>query len=143
MEPALSLAEKYDLTSNGNSFKAVFTIEENHWNGITSLQLNLKDIKEIEFMPINYWNSPNCWLTCATLKGIVKPIDIIESLEKENIESRHIWKPMHMQPLFRDALVVEDGTSRRLFEQGICLPSGSSMSDEDLYRVCDVIGKVL
>jgi UDP-N-acetylbacillosamine transaminase len=64
-------------------------------------------------------------------------------LEEANIESRPLWKPMHMQPLFSDALVVEDGTSQKLFEQGICLPSGSSMSDEDVIRVCDTIKKVI
>jgi len=50
---------------------------------------------------------------------------------------------MHLQPLFRDALCVVDGTSQKLFEQGICLPSGSSMSDTDVDRVCTVIRGVL
>jgi len=71
------------------------------------------------------------------------PTEIIEALEAENIESRPLWKPMHLQPLFADDLSVVDGTSQKLFEQGICLPSGSSMSDADVDRVCRVIRGVL
>ena len=59
----------------------------------------LNGLKGIKFMPINEWNEPNYWLTCITLSGKVSPIDIIEALERENIESRPIWKPMHMQPV--------------------------------------------
>jgi dTDP-4-amino-4,6-dideoxygalactose transaminase len=59
----------------------------------------LNGLKGIKFMPINEWNEPNYWLTCITLSGKVSPIDIIEALERENIESRPIWKPMHMQPM--------------------------------------------
>ncbi len=105
-------------------------------------QRNLCQYEEVQFMPEIQDSRGNRWLTTLTFK-YTDPWSIIALLEKENIESRPLWKPMHMQPLFHDALVVEDGTSRRFFEQGICLPSGSSMSDEDLYRVCDVIGKVL
>src|SRR5690625_5111020 len=61
---------------------------------------NLKELEGISFMPINDWNEPNYWLSCITLEGDVKPLDIMEALEKENIESRPIWKPMHLQPIF-------------------------------------------
>ena len=50
---------------------------------------------------------------------------------------------MHMRPLFKDALVFEDSTSQKLFETGICLPSGSSMSDQNIISVCDIIKKVV
>jgi UDP-N-acetylbacillosamine transaminase len=50
---------------------------------------------------------------------------------------------MHLQPLFKDAVAIEDGTSQKLFESGICLPSGTSMSDKDVLRVCKVLKKVL
>lgn len=61
------------------------------------------------------------------------------ALEKENIESRPLWKPMHLQPVFADAPFYGDGTSERLFNQGICLPSGSNLTDNDLDRVLATI----
>ena len=76
---------------------------------------NLKDIKDIEFMPINDWNSPNCWLTSILLKGRVRPIEIIEALEKENIESRPIWKPMHIQPFFAQYDYIGSNISEYIF----------------------------
>ncbi|HQA58987.1 MAG TPA: aminotransferase class I/II-fold pyridoxal phosphate-dependent enzyme, partial [Acetivibrio sp.] len=60
----------------------------------------LGELEGVKFMPENEWDKPNYWLTCITLSGKVKPIDIIEALEKDNIESRPIWKPMHMQPFY-------------------------------------------
>ncbi len=105
-------------------------------------QKNLCQYEEIEFMPEIHDSRGNRWLTTLALKK-TDPSEIIKLLEKENIESRPLWKPMHMQPLFCDAMVVEDGTSQRLFKQGICLPSGSSMSDEDVFRVCGVLKRAL
>ena len=63
----------------------------------------------------------------------------MEALEKENIESRPIWKPMHIQPIFESYDFIGEGVSERIFEDGVCLPSDTKMADEDLYRVCDVI----
>jgi len=103
---------------------------------------NLCSVHEIQFMPEIQDSRGNRWLTTLTFAK-TDPLKIIEALERVNIESRPLWKPMHMQPLFKEALVIEDGTSQRLFKQGICLPSGSSMSDEDVYRICDVLRKVL
>lgn len=60
------------------------------------------------------------------------------ALEGRNIESRPIWKPMHMQPVFKDAPRVGGAVSERLFEIGLCMPSGSAMSDEDVDRVCEI-----
>lgn len=93
----------------------------------------------IQYMPINDWNEPNYWLSCITLNGSVKPIDIMEALEKENIESRPIWKPMHMQPVFKKYDFIGEGVSEKIFESGVCLPSDTKMIDEDLNRVCDVV----
>ncbi len=98
----------------------------------------LSHIKEITFMPEIAKSRGNRWLTTLTLSK-TNPLKVIEALEKENIESRPLWKPMHMQPLFKDAISVLDGTSQRLFECGVCLPSGSSMSDDDVQRVCTVL----
>ncbi len=89
----------------------------------------------------------NRWLTCI----LVDPLktggktreDIRISLEKENIECRPLWKPMHLQPIFENYPFYGDGTSEKLFEQGLCLPSGSNLSNDDLNRVTEAIGKVL
>jgi dTDP-4-amino-4,6-dideoxygalactose transaminase len=99
----------------------------------------LGGLEGVEFMPVNEWNEPNYWLSCITLSGQVKPIDIMEALEKENIESRPIWKPMHMQPVFEKYDFIGEGVSEKIFENGVCLPSDTKMSDEDLNRICDVI----
>ena len=103
---------------------------------------NLGSHEEIQFMPEIQGSRGNRWLSTLTF-GRTNPQKIIDLLEEANIESRPLWKPMHMQPLFSDALVVEDGTSQKLFEQGICLPSGSSMSNKDVMRVCDTLKKAI
>ena len=103
---------------------------------------NLGSYEEIHFMLEIQGSRGNRWLSTLTFDKI-NPQKIINALEEANIESRPLWKPMHMQPLFSDALVVEDGTSQKLFEQGICLPSGSSMSDQDVIRVCDTLKKAI
>lgn len=102
----------------------------------------LGQIGEIEFMPEVSGSRGNRWLTTMTLQKS-DPYTLIAVLEAENIESRPLWKPMHLQPLFKETMAVEDGTSQELFEKGICLPSGSSMSDQDVSRVCDTVRKVL
>jgi UDP-N-acetylbacillosamine transaminase len=102
----------------------------------------LGEYEEIQFMPEISGSRGNRWLTTLTFNR-TDPMKIIKMLETSNIESRPLWKPMHMQPLFSDAMVIENGTSQRLFEKGICLPSGSSMSDEDVMRVCDTIKKAI
>ena len=102
----------------------------------------LSNIKEITFMPEIENSRGNRWLTTLTLDK-TNPQLLIEALALENIESRPLWKPMHMQPLFEDDKAVVDGTSQNLFERGICLPSSSSMSNADVLRVCETIKKVL
>ncbi len=93
----------------------------------------------IEFMPVNDWNEPNCWLSCITLNGKVKPIDIMEALEADAIESRPLWKPMHMQPFYAGYDFIGGDVSQKLFETGVCLPSDTKMTDEDLDRICSII----
>ena len=63
-------------------------------------------------------------------------------MEQENIETRPLWKPLHLQPVFAASPFYGDGTSEKLFQYGLCLPSGSSLSNEDLTRVVDVIKKL-
>ncbi|MET3319940.1 UNVERIFIED_ORG: dTDP-4-amino-4,6-dideoxygalactose transaminase [Peribacillus simplex] len=99
----------------------------------------LSELDGVEFMPSNEWNKPNYWLSSITLNGMVRPIDIMEALEKENIESRPIWKPMHMQPFFEKYDFVGTNVSEKLFENGVCLPSDTKLTDEDLERVVEII----
>ena len=68
------------------------------------------------------------------------PKELRLALEKENIESRPLWKPMHMQPVFKNApFYGKNGVSEKLFLQGLCLPSGSNLTNEDLQRINTVI----
>jgi dTDP-4-amino-4,6-dideoxygalactose transaminase len=99
----------------------------------------LSGLEGIEFMPSNGWNEPNYWLSSMTLSSKVRPIDIMEALEKENIESRPIWKPMHIQPFFERYDFIGTDVSVNLFENGVCLPSDTKMSDGDLKRVVKII----
>ncbi|MCQ6523668.1 MULTISPECIES: DegT/DnrJ/EryC1/StrS family aminotransferase [Bacillus] len=99
----------------------------------------LGNLEGIEFMPSNEWNEPNYWLSSMTLNGKIRPIDVMEALEKENIESRPVWKPMHLQPFFEKYDFVGTDVSEKLFENGVCLPSDTKMTDKDLDRVVKII----
>ncbi|WP_152446660.1 DegT/DnrJ/EryC1/StrS aminotransferase family protein [Bacillus sp. THAF10] len=99
----------------------------------------LGELEGIKFMPINGWDKPNYWLSSMTLSSQVRPIDIMEALEKENIESRPVWKPMHLQPFFEKYDFIGLDVSEKLFENGVCLPSDTKMTDEDLSRVVKII----
>lgn len=99
----------------------------------------LEGLQGVKFMPNNEWDKPNFWLSSIILTGNVRPIHVMEALEKENIESRPIWKPMHMQPFFEKYDFVGENIAENLFENGVCLPSDTKMTDEDLQRVISVI----
>ena len=64
------------------------------------------------------------------------------ALAEDNIEARPVWKPMHLQPVFRDATMVGGAVSERLFALGLCLPSGSNMSDDDRERVITIVRRM-
>ena len=105
-----------------------------------------KDIDEIEMMPVCDYGRPNYWLSVMTLKEgcKVEPLDIILALEKENIESRPVWKPMHLQPFYKNCKFVSivDGNksvAEDLFLRGICLPSDTKMSKEDMNKIIKII----
>jgi dTDP-4-amino-4,6-dideoxygalactose transaminase len=88
----------------------------------------------------------NRWLTCiyidpAENKEITREV-VRLALEGDNIESRPLWKPMHMQPVFEKYPFFGDGTSRRLFENGLCLPSGSNLTDGDFHRIFSILDTV-
>ncbi|WP_144478313.1 DegT/DnrJ/EryC1/StrS aminotransferase family protein [Cytobacillus oceanisediminis] len=99
----------------------------------------LGELEGVGFMPSNEWDEPNYWLSSITLTGKVRPIDIFNALETENIESRPVWKPMHLQPFFEKYDFVGEGISEKLFKNGVCLPSDTKMTDEDLERVVKTI----
>lgn len=106
-----------------------------------------KDIDEIEMENICDYGEPNYWLSIAILspEARVKPLDIILTLENENIESRHIWKPMHMQPFYEKYNFFSSysyhgiSVAEDIFNRGICLPSDTKMTDEDLDRVISIV----
>lgn len=105
--------------------------------------------KELSSMPgIRFVAEPegyysNRWLTTVLIDpektGGITREDIRLALEKDNIESRPLWKPMHLQPVFAGCAFYGDGTSGRLFEQGLCLPSGSNLTDSDFERIFNVL----
>lgn len=105
----------------------------------------LGNIEGIYFMPELEGTMSNRWLTTLTIdqqKLGVTPMDIINALAEENIEARPVWKPLHLQPVFEDIKYYShkenDSVSDDLFVNGICLPSGSSMTEEEQNRVIDV-----
>ena len=100
------------------------------------------EIEEIEFLeePESFFS--NRWLTTVLINGQKgSPISTINALAKENIEARPLWKPMHLQPVFSEAPYYGENISQNLFEKGICLPSGSNLSEEDLNGVAENIKK--
>jgi dTDP-4-amino-4,6-dideoxygalactose transaminase len=113
-------------------------------------ELYVKHLSEIE--GIQFVNEPNGyysnrWLTAilvnpAKTNGVTRE-DIRLALEKENIESRPLWKPMHMQPIFENCPFYGNGTAALLFEQGLCLPSGSNLAQNELLEVVNIIKQTL
>lgn len=107
-----------------------------------------KDLKGITLQnePNEKFHS-NYWLTSIivnpTLTSGVTREDIRLACERANIETRPLWKPMHLQPIFADAPFYGDGTSEQLFDDGLCLPAGSILTDEQINRVIDVIKQTL
>ncbi len=97
----------------------------------------LSDIKEIKFVDDVPGFYSNRWLTTILFKkdAAINRESMRLHLLKDNIESRPLWKPMHLQPVFKKYQVFENGISEDLFDRGLCLPSGSNMNEEDLMRV--------
>lgn len=99
----------------------------------------------VGFMPEAPWGVANRWLTCITIDpgafGATRE-DVRLALEAENIEARPVWKPMHLQPLFSGCRALGGRVCEEIFEKGLCLPSGSSLSGDDRGRVIDVVRRV-
>ena len=105
-------------------------------------QEHLGDLKGLSFMPLHENERANCWLSVIQLAPDckVRPLDVMVALEQGDIESRPVWKPMHMQPVFADCDYINNGkVGESLFENGVCLPSDTKMADEDLKGICTII----
>lgn len=105
-------------------------------------QEELSGIKEVTFMPELNASKGNRWLTTLILDK-TKPEVLIKALSEKNIESRRLWKPMHLQALFQGALSEVNGVSEELFDKGLCLPSGTELTHEDICQICEIIKEVL
>ena len=106
----------------------------------------LDGIQGISFLEESEGMFSNRWLSTILIDPVTAGAtreDVRLHLEKDNIESRPLWKPMHLQPIFKDAPYYGDGLSERLFEKGLCLPSGSNLSAQDLKRVVNKIQEVI
>ncbi|MCR8844165.1 DegT/DnrJ/EryC1/StrS family aminotransferase [Paenibacillus sp. SC116] len=113
-------------------------------------QQALGDRPGISFMPDPLWGSSTRWLTTFTLDPHLieaTPLDVVQELEVMNIESRRVWKPMHVQPLYEGCRYYRheenESVSDMLFERGICLPSGSSLAVDDQNRVIEGVQSAL
>jgi pyridoxal phosphate-dependent aminotransferase EpsN len=108
-------------------------------------QAKLGDLSGIDFMPEPEGYFSNRWLTCCTINpkqfGTTRE-EIRLTLEKENIESRPVWKPMHLQPIFEKYPIRGGQIAESLFENGLCLPSGSNLTQNDLDRVVGIIQNI-
>jgi len=105
----------------------------------------LRDADGITFMPEAPYGKANRWLSCIQVdprKFGASREDIRLALEAENIEARPVWKPMHLQPVFADCRVRGGIVSEELFDCGLCLPSGSAMTFQELERIVDIICEV-
>jgi dTDP-4-amino-4,6-dideoxygalactose transaminase len=102
----------------------------------------LGELPGIGFMPLSKLGEWNGWLTVITVDprqfGATRE-ELRLALEKQNIESRPVWKPMHLQPVFKDYRMVGGAVAEKAFEFGLCLPSGSSMGTDDRDRVVELI----
>lgn len=110
------------------------------------LNWNLKGFNfEFQIEPSGFYS--NRWLTCILVDPVKNKgldVEIIRlALENDQIEARPVWKPMHLQPIFSSSLFYSNGVSDRLFQIGLCLPSGSSLTDEDFDRIFTCLDTLL
>ena len=108
-------------------------------NNYKFYRTELGSIETISFLEEPYGLYSNRWLSCILTPNFEVREKIRLELEKQNIESRPLWKPMHSQPVFKNKLSFVNGVSDDLFKRGLCLPSGSNLSTEDLKRTTDII----
>ena len=105
----------------------------------------LGNLPGIEFMPEAAFGKSTRWLSCLTIDPAAFGANREEvrlALAEERIEARPVWKPLHLQPVFADCECIGGDVAEELFENGLCLPSGSNLTDEELGRVTSAIGKI-
>jgi len=128
---AIGLGQLEVLSDRVIKKREIFNFYKDELSSITDITL----IEETQGSFSNYWLS-----TILLHKdGIIDRVQLRLHLEKNNIESRPLWKPMHLQPVFQDCLSYVNGVSEDLFNRGLCLPSGTSMTKKDLKRVVNTI----
>ena len=120
---------------------------------------HIGDLEGLTLMPLRENSYSNCWLTSIQLSDEckVRPLDVMKALEEDDIESRPIWKPMHLQPVFKacdfvseienlhivdEEMGADNSVSGTLFRRGVCMPSDTKMNETDMQRICDVVRKL-
>jgi len=106
-----------------------------------------RELKHIGTMqPIPKYTKPNHWLSAISLDKKINPIDIINKLNEKNIEARPVWKPMHLQKVFKDCdfiAIEKNSVAEELYNKGICLPSDTKMTEEEQQEVINTINEVI
>jgi pyridoxal phosphate-dependent aminotransferase EpsN len=111
----------------------------------SSYRSALSDLPGVSFQEEAGWGSHSRWLTCITINAREAGLNreqLRRALEQENIEARPVWKPLHLQPVFSGCASVGGSISSELFKRGLCLPSGSAMTSDELDRVIGTIRRV-
>ena len=103
---------------------------------------HLGELEGITFMPVHDWQDSNYWLSCIVTNDKTDYLEIIAALDSARVQSRPLWKPMHLQPFFQEYPAYTNGVSEYLFNNGLCLPSDTKMSINDLEKVCRIIHSV-
>ncbi len=128
------------LNERVNARRANFERYKSYFTGLNLRGYTIRLVDE----PAGFFS--NRWLTTILvnpdLNGGISRETIRQAFENENIESRPLWKPMHLQPVFSETPFYGDGTSEKLFEQGLCLPSGSNLTENDWERIFAVLDSV-
>ena len=128
---AIGVAQMEVLTERVNQKREVFNFYKEQ----------LSDIEEISFMPEIEGSRGNRWLSTILFER-TDPLVVVKALEEVNAESRPLWKPMHLQELFKESRAFLDGTSEIFYKKGLCLPSPTSVSKGELMRVVSVIKSI-
>jgi len=100
-----------------------------------------RELIEAEFMPELPNTRGTRWLTTIVFKN-KNPFEVMKKLRENQIESRPLWKPMHTQPLFREAKAYLNGRSEELFKKGLCLPSGTALTKNQVKEICEIVKSV-
>ncbi|MDP6962595.1 MAG: aminotransferase class I/II-fold pyridoxal phosphate-dependent enzyme [Planctomycetota bacterium] len=129
---AVGRGQLFDIESKVSRRRQIFDAYQSQLGGIDG----------IGFMPEADFGRSNRWLSVITIDELELGLSSNQlrlKLEEHNIESRPVWKPMHLQPVFKDCRIVGGSVSELIFEQGLCLPSGTSLTPEDQQRIVGII----